>query len=107
MVKIKREFVEFVPAVALIPVRLFLFAAVAFDFQQLPVKFIRLFPLLVVHGPRLGAVPVPSYSSFEPGFGAGADSRTPLYAVCSARSDSDVCSQPNMRLPRIRQHTSR
>jgi DNA-binding winged helix-turn-helix (wHTH) protein len=34
-------------AVALIPVRLFLFAAVAFDFQQLPVKFTRLFPLLL------------------------------------------------------------
>jgi cholera toxin transcriptional activator len=34
-------------AVALIPVRLFLSAAVAFDFQQLPAKFIRLFPLLL------------------------------------------------------------
>jgi DNA-binding winged helix-turn-helix (wHTH) protein len=34
-------------AVALIPVRLYLFAAVAFDFQQLPVKFTRLFPVLL------------------------------------------------------------
>ena len=34
-------------AVALIPVRLFLFAAVAFDFRQLPSKFCRLFPVLL------------------------------------------------------------
>jgi cholera toxin transcriptional activator len=34
-------------AVALIPVRLFLFAAVAFDFQQLPAKFGKLFPVLL------------------------------------------------------------
>ncbi len=34
-------------AVALIPVRLFLFAAVAFDFQELPTKFAKLFPLLL------------------------------------------------------------
>jgi cholera toxin transcriptional activator len=34
-------------AVALIPVRLFLFAAVAFDFRQLPTKFAKLFPLLL------------------------------------------------------------
>ncbi len=33
-------------AVALIPVRLFVFAAVAFDFHQLPVKFKKLFPVL-------------------------------------------------------------
>jgi len=36
-----------ITAVALIPVRLFLFAAVAFDFQQLPVKFSKLFPVLL------------------------------------------------------------
>ncbi len=35
-------------AVVLIPVRLYLFAAVAFDFQQLQVKFNRLFPALLV-----------------------------------------------------------
>lgn len=35
-------------AVVLIPVRLFIFAAVAFDFQQLPAKFARLFPLLLL-----------------------------------------------------------
>ncbi|MGA9566821.1 MAG: winged helix-turn-helix domain-containing protein [Candidatus Korobacteraceae bacterium] len=35
-------------AVVLIPVRLFLFAAVAFDFSQLPEKFRRLFPVLLV-----------------------------------------------------------
>lgn len=34
-------------AVVLIPVRLYLFAAVAFDFEQLPGKFRRLFPLLL------------------------------------------------------------
>jgi DNA-binding winged helix-turn-helix (wHTH) protein len=34
-------------AVVLIPVRLFLFAAVAFDFQQLPSKFRKLFPILL------------------------------------------------------------
>jgi hypothetical protein len=34
-------------AVALIPVRLFLFTAVAFDFRQLPTKFGRLFPVLL------------------------------------------------------------
>ena len=34
-------------AVILIPVRLFFFAAVAFDFQQLPTKFRRLFPVLL------------------------------------------------------------
>jgi hypothetical protein len=34
-------------AVALIPVRLFLFAAVAFDFRQLPAKFSKLFPGLL------------------------------------------------------------
>jgi DNA-binding winged helix-turn-helix (wHTH) protein len=34
-------------AVVLIPVRLFLFAAVAFDFQQLPAKFRKLFPVLL------------------------------------------------------------
>ncbi len=34
-------------AVVLIPVRLFLFAAVAFDFQHLPAKFRRLFPVLL------------------------------------------------------------
>jgi hypothetical protein len=34
-------------AVALIPVRLYLFAAVAFDFQHLPAKFSRLFPGLL------------------------------------------------------------
>ena len=34
-------------AVVLIPVRLFLFAAVAFDFQQLPSKFRKLFPVLL------------------------------------------------------------
>lgn len=34
-------------AVALIPVRLFLFAAVAFDFRQLPAKFGKLFPVLL------------------------------------------------------------
>ena len=38
-------------AVVLIPVRLFLFAAVAFDFQQLPIRFKRLFPALL--GPDL------------------------------------------------------
>jgi DNA-binding winged helix-turn-helix (wHTH) protein len=36
-----------ITAVALIPVRLFLFAAVAFDFQQLQAKFNRLFPVLL------------------------------------------------------------
>lgn len=36
-----------VTAVVLIPVRLFLFAAVAFDFQQLPAKFRKLFPVLL------------------------------------------------------------
>jgi len=36
-----------ITAVALIPVRLYLFAAVAFDFQQLPVKFSKLFPVLL------------------------------------------------------------
>lgn len=36
-----------ITAVALIPVRLFLFAAVAFDFQQLPIKFKKLFPVLL------------------------------------------------------------
>jgi DNA-binding winged helix-turn-helix (wHTH) protein len=35
-------------AVVLIPVRLYLFAAVAFDFSLLPVKFRRLFPVLLV-----------------------------------------------------------
>jgi cholera toxin transcriptional activator len=35
-------------AVVLIPVRLYLFAAVAFDFSQLPEKFRRLFPVLLV-----------------------------------------------------------
>src|SRR5664279_321025 len=35
-------------AVALIPVRLYLSAAVAFDFQQLHAKFVRLFPVLLV-----------------------------------------------------------
>jgi cholera toxin transcriptional activator len=35
-------------AVALIPVRLYLFAAVAFDFTQLKAKFTRLFPVLLV-----------------------------------------------------------
>jgi len=35
-------------AVVLIPVRLYLFAAVAFDFQQLQTKFKRLFPALLV-----------------------------------------------------------
>ena len=35
-------------AVMLIPVRLYLFAAVAFDFRQLAAKFHRLFPLLLV-----------------------------------------------------------
>ena len=35
-------------AVALIPVRLFLFAAVAFDFGQLPAKFSNLFPILLL-----------------------------------------------------------
>jgi cholera toxin transcriptional activator len=35
-------------AVVLIPVRLFIFAAVAFDFQQLPAKFARLFPVLLL-----------------------------------------------------------
>jgi hypothetical protein len=34
-------------AVAMIPVRLFFFAAVAFDFQQLPSKFRKLFPILL------------------------------------------------------------
>ncbi len=34
-------------AVVLIPVRLFLFAAVAFDFQKLPSKFRKLFPVLL------------------------------------------------------------
>ncbi|MFZ0912249.1 MAG: winged helix-turn-helix domain-containing protein, partial [Candidatus Korobacteraceae bacterium] len=34
-------------AVAMIPVRLFFFAAVAFDFQQLPTKFRKLFPILL------------------------------------------------------------
>ena len=34
-------------AVMLIPVRLFLFAAVAFDFQQLPARFNKLFPVLL------------------------------------------------------------
>ena len=34
-------------AVVLIPVRLFLFTAVAFDYQQLPTRFRRLFPLLL------------------------------------------------------------
>jgi cholera toxin transcriptional activator len=34
-------------AVVLIPVRLYLFTAVAFDFQQLPAKFRRLFPVLL------------------------------------------------------------
>ena len=34
-------------AAVLIPVRLFLFAAVAFDFPQLPAKFHRLFPVLL------------------------------------------------------------
>ncbi len=36
-----------ITAVCLIPVRLFLFAAVAFDFEQLPVKFKKLFPVLL------------------------------------------------------------
>lgn len=36
-----------VTAVALIPVRLYLFAAVTFDFQELAVKFKRLFPVLL------------------------------------------------------------
>jgi DNA-binding winged helix-turn-helix (wHTH) protein len=36
-----------ITAVCLIPVRLFLFAAVAFDFEQLPIKFKRLFPVLL------------------------------------------------------------
>ena len=35
-----------ITAVALIPVRLFLFTAVVFDFQQLPEKFKRIFPVL-------------------------------------------------------------
>lgn len=34
-------------AAVLIPVRLFIFTAVAFDFQQLPAKFRRLFPVLL------------------------------------------------------------
>jgi DNA-binding winged helix-turn-helix (wHTH) protein len=34
-------------AVVMIPVRLYFFAAVAFDFQQLPTKFRRLFPVLL------------------------------------------------------------
>jgi cholera toxin transcriptional activator len=34
-------------AVAMIPVRLFFFAAIAFDFQQLPTKFRKLFPILL------------------------------------------------------------
>jgi cholera toxin transcriptional activator len=34
-------------AVTLIPVRLFLFTAVAFDFRQLPTKFSKLFPVLL------------------------------------------------------------
>jgi hypothetical protein len=34
-------------AVALIPVRLFLLTAVAFDFQELPAKFGKLFPVLL------------------------------------------------------------
>ncbi|MGA3318672.1 MAG: winged helix-turn-helix domain-containing protein [Candidatus Korobacteraceae bacterium] len=34
-------------AVVMIPVRLFFFAAVAFDFQQLPTKFRKLFPVLL------------------------------------------------------------
>ncbi len=36
-----------ITAVALIPVRLYLFAAVTFDFQELAVKFKRLFPVLL------------------------------------------------------------
>ena len=36
-----------ITAVCLIPVRLFLFAAVAFDFEQLPIKFRKLFPVLL------------------------------------------------------------
>jgi cholera toxin transcriptional activator len=36
-----------ITAVCLIPVRLFLFAAVAFDFEQLPIKFKKLFPVLL------------------------------------------------------------
>ena len=36
-----------ITAVALIPVRLFLFTAVVFDFQQLAAKFKRLFPVLL------------------------------------------------------------
>jgi DNA-binding winged helix-turn-helix (wHTH) protein len=35
-------------ATGLIPVRLFIFAAVAFDFQELPAKFGRLFPVLLL-----------------------------------------------------------
>lgn len=35
-------------AAAMIPVRLFLATAVAFDYQQLPTKFARLFPVLLV-----------------------------------------------------------
>jgi len=37
-----------ITAAAMIPVRLFLFAAVAFDFQQLSAKFRTLFPVLLV-----------------------------------------------------------
>jgi cholera toxin transcriptional activator len=35
-------------AAILIPIRLFLFAAVAFDFQNLPSKFGKMFPLLLI-----------------------------------------------------------
>ena len=86
-------------AVAMIPVRLFFFAAVAFDFQQLPAKFSKTLSRTAMHGYFVGAVTVPSCSSRELGAGSGNDRRSRLHAVCSTIAGFDVCPGPMRSAP--------
>ena len=86
-------------AVALIPVRLFFFAAVAFDFQQLPTKFRRLFPVLLGMDLLWALSPFLLVHHVSLGSGSGDDRRSRLHAVCSTLAGSDVCPGPMRSKP--------
>ena len=77
-------------AAVLIPVRLFIVVAVALDFQNLPSKFSRLFPVLLILDLVVGGVAIPSDPSHQHRPRARIERPAGLPAVRAALPGSDV-----------------
>ncbi len=88
-------------AVVLIPVRLYLLAAVAFDFEQLQAKFNRLFPALLALDLLWALSPFLLIHHINGGLALGMTAALVYHAVRPAVAGADVHPRPGgMRSPR-------